>query len=363
MLRVSTCAAIATLLSAGGLASCAPSTRNPLSGSVAASPLGADPEAVHSEVPYDDEELRRAADARRAATSPATEGTAAPGLFDASTSSPLFDTGLELEIPQAPEMEPRKMVPLMAIELGTPEQPIDLDRISTHLELMASVSDDPVSAHFARALLPIFAHALDKPAIDVDDFEVRIDLTEAERQLLHQTAMFSARTRTRLAAGEGARVVLEEELVRLLEAVRDPEPFAITFATLIDEVHGLGEFTSRSSNRFQKGANHDARVYIDFEGVNWAFNGTAWTTELELQIQVMKANGYQVFSTNWESIRDTRLRRVDVFAWSSVTLADDLEIGSYVIKIRARQPDSHNLAEHLLPFEIVSRLAVVGAGS
>jgi hypothetical protein len=96
---------------------------------------------------------------------------------------------------------------------------------------------------------------------------------------------------------------------------------------------------------------------MDFEGVGWTYDGTNWSTELELQIQVLKASGYQVYSTNWEQIRDTRARRVAVFAWSSVPLADDLEIGKYVIKVRARQGDSEGFTEHLLPFEIVSRLA------
>ena len=310
---------------------------------------GLEPVESASSTPYNDDAIRAAAEARHARPVAPTEPIET--LFDGSASSELF-------VASTP---PSPSPPLDVVEAKAEESVATLPfvpaQLAADLEAIASSAADPVPAHFARALLPILLNALDATTIDVDDFDSRTDLTESERQLLHETAAFSARANERLGDGEAARVVLEEELARLLDAIREPEPFGITFATLIDEVRGVGDFTSRASSRFLKGVNHDARIYMDFEGVGWTYDGTNWSTELELQIQVLKASGYQVYSTNWEQIRDTRARRVAVFAWSSVPLADDLEIGKYVIKVRARQGDSEGFTEHLLPFEIVSRLA------
>lgn len=312
---------------------------------------GLEPVESDSSTPYNDDAIRAAAEARHARPVAPTEPMET--LFDGSASRELFVASTPPLPP--PPLDVVEAEEVVAMPSFVPAQ------LAADLEAMASRSADPVPAHFARALLPILLNALDVTTVDVDDFDSRTDLTESERQLLHETAVFSARANQRLGEGEAARVVLEEELARLLDAIREPEPFAITFATLIDEVRGVGDFTSRASSRFLKGLNHDARIYMDFEGVGWTYDGTNWSTELELQIQVLKASGYQVYSTNWEPIRDTRARRVAVFAWSSVPLADDLEIGKYVIKVRARQGDAEGFTEHLLPFEIVSRLA--GAAS
>jgi hypothetical protein len=338
------------LMLAVGLASCAAAPRSAPSSARAGDLAPANP-AVMS--PYDDDALREAANARHARQVPNVPGRS---LVDLSASSELFAAGT----PATSEVLSVSTEPLPATPIAPTPMIVPM-QLAAHLEAIAAAADDPVPAHFARALLPLLLQAIDEPTITVDDFESRTDLTESERQLLHETAVFAARANTRLQEGETARLVLEEELVRLLEAIRDPEPFAITFATLIDEVRGVGDFTARGSSRFLKGVNHDARIYMDFEGVAWTFDGTNWSTELELQVQVLKSDGYQVLATKWEPIHDTRARRVAVYAWSSVVLADDLGLGKYVIKIRARQPDSKGFSEHILPFEIVSRLAGVGA--
>lgn len=339
------------LLVSTALASCAAAPRSaskPDRGGFQAAPSP----AIVS--PYDDDALRAAANARHARPVPPVP---ARSLVDLSASNELFGD----EGPANAEVVFVSTEPSPSIQTAlTPH--IVPTQLAAHLEAIAAAADDPVPAHFARALLPLLLHAIDAPQIAVDDFDSRTDLTEGERQLLHETAVFAARANARLQEGEAARFVLEEELVRLLEAIRDPEPFAITFATLIDEVRGVGDFTARGTSRFLKGVNHDARIYMDFEGVAWTFDGTNWSTELELQVQVLKSDGYQVFATKWEPIHDTRARRVAVYAWSSVVLANDLDLGNYVIKIRARQPDSKGFSEHILPFTIVSRLAGVGAG-
>ena len=127
------------------------------------------------------------------------------------------------------------------------------------------------------------------------------------------------------------------------------------------EIRGLGDYTPREGNAFQKGQNHDVRIYMDFDGVQWAFDGINWSTEIQVQVQVLKSDGFRVYTTDWETLRDNRSRRIGVFAWSSITLADDLEIGEYAVKIRVRQPESNQLSERLIPIQIVSRLARVGS--
>lgn len=310
--------------------------------------------------PYTDEELRAAASARLQASP-----IAGDILFEGHSSETFFGPVEALESTKIVAVEDLEStspelinVSVNREELAVVEPAVfDASALASRLDVIAASSEDPVPAQFARALMPLIGYPLDGGPLEVDDFQFRTDLTEAERQLLHETASFSGRTSERLASGEPARHVLEDELTRLLEAIGDPEPFAITFATLINEVRGLGDFSPRRTNKFIKGANHDVRLYMDFEGVHWGFDGTNWSTELEIQIHVMKSDGYRVFSTGWESVRDSRARRVGVFAWSSFTLADDLEIGTYAIKIRVRQPETNHLAEHILPFEIVSRLA------
>ena len=314
--------------------------------------------------PYTDEELQAAARVRQkprdSVPTPLFEAGSGQDIFG----SPQATTAKEDRAAQEAVVSAEETGQSFTISKGSipglVEAPFDAGGLAARLESLASKADDPVPAQFARALMPLIGYPMGSGLLKVDDFEHRTDLTEAERQLLHETASFSSRASTRLANGEPARQVLEDELTRLLEAIRDPEPFSITFATLINEVRGLGDFSPRRSNKFIKGANHDVRLYMDFEGVHWGFDGTNFSTELEIQIQVMKSDGYRVFSTGWESMRDSRARRVGVFAWTSFTLADDLEIGTYAIKIRVRQPETSNLAEHLLPFEIVSRLAQGG---
>lgn len=315
--------------------------------------------------PYSDEEMLAAANLRRQESDSATTT-----LFDPAAIDEMF--GPPEQLPTSgtvalEDIDPDVLEELvLSVDIDTPnfgELSFNASTMAAQLESIAASAEDPVPSQFVRALLPIIGYPLGGEAITVDDFEFRTDLTEAERRFLHETASFSSRSSSRLASGEPARHVLEEELTRLLEAIRDPEPFSITFATLINEVRGLGDFTPRTTNKFLKGTNHDVRLYMDFEGVHWGFDGTNFSTELEIQIHVMKSDGYRVFSTGWESVRDSRARRVGVFAWSSFTLADDLEIGTYAIKIRVRQPETSHLAEHILPFEIVSRLAQGGGGS
>ena len=314
--------------------------------------------------PYSDEEMQAAAKTRGHGGESATTTLFEPTVIDEmfGLHGPLPTSGIVALEDIDPDV-PGALA--LSVHIDAPdvvELPFNASALAAQLESIAASAEDPMPSQFVRALVPLIGYPLGGEAVTVDDFEFRTDLTEAERQFLHETASFSSRSSTRLASGEPARHVLEEELTRLLEAIRDPEPFSITFATLINEVRGLGDFTPRTTNKFLKGTNHDVRLYMDFEGVHWGFDGTNFSTELEIQIHVMKSDGYRVFSTGWESVRDSRARRVGVFAWSSFTLADDLEIGTYAIKIRVRQPETSHLAEHILPFEIVSRLAQGGAG-
>ena len=240
-------------------------------------------------------------------------------------------------------------------------RPIRIRELATQLDAAAALSDDPVSAQFVRALLPLVGYTLGQDAIEVDDFERRTDLTETERQMLQAVAQFSRTVRDRLEGGEAARPILQEELTVLLDAMHDPDVFSIAQAVLATEIRGLGDYTTRDGNAFQKGQNHDVRIYMDFEGVQWAFDGVNWSTEIQVQVQVLKSDGFRVYTTDWETLRDNRSRRIGVFAWSSITLADDLEIGDYAVKIRVRQPESNQLSERLIPIQIVSRLAGVGS--
>ncbi|MCH2162000.1 MAG: hypothetical protein MK085_09030 [Phycisphaerales bacterium] len=238
---------------------------------------------------------------------------------------------------------------------------IQVRDLALALDAAAAGADDPVSAQFVRALLPLVGFTLGQDAIEVDDFDRRSDLTDSERQMLHSVAVFAKTVRGRLEAGENAREALAEELTTLLDAMHDPEAFAIAQAELATDIRGLGDFTPREGNTFQKGRNHDVRIYMDFEGVQWDFDGVNWSTQIQVQVQVLKSDGFRVYATDWETLQDNRSRRIGVFAWSSITLADDLEIGEYAVKIRVRQPDSNQLSERLIPIQIVSRLAQVGS--
>ena len=313
---------------------------------------------------YTDEELRTASGVLDTSDSPPR---ARRSLFQATSPSEVFAEE-SVEVVTTPSPTPVSTVAPTTTDRSVKKaadvptiQTIKTTSLASLLNAAASDADDPVPAQFVRALLPLVSFALNQKDIAVDDFERRDDLTESEQQMLQQVASFASATRERLEKGDAAREVLEDELARLLEAIRVPETFSIANAELATHIRGLGDFTSRETNTFTKGQNHEVRIYMDFDGVHWNFDGMKWSTELQLQIQVLKADGFRVHATEWESLRDSRARRIGVFAWSSITLADDLEIGEYAVKVRVRQPDSNQLSERLIPIQIVSRLAQVGS--
>ena len=313
---------------------------------------------------YTDEELRTASGVLETSE---TAPRARRSLFQATPPSEVFaeepvDVTATASTTPSPTSAPFTANPSVEKAAEAPTfRTIKATSLASLLNAAASDADDPVPAQFVRALLPLVSFALNQKDIAVDDFERRDDLTESEQQMLQQVASFASTARERLEKGDAAREVLEDELARLLEAIRVPETFSIANAELATHIRGLGDFTSRENNTFTKGQNHEVRIYMDFDGVHWNFDGMKWSTELQLQIQVLKADGFRVHATEWESLRDSRARRIGVFAWSSITLADDLEIGEYAVKVRVRQPDSNQLSERLIPIQIVSRLAQVGS--
>ena len=316
---------------------------------------------------YSDDEFRQAA-AGLSDDSPRAEKR----LFQRTSADEIFAPGSNVAVGLEPVQEANspstaesttKSGAILPVSGSAPSSvsPIRIGELATQLDAAAALSDDPVSAQFVRALLPLVGYTLGQDPIEVDDFERRTDLTESERRMLHAVAEFSKTVRNRLEEGEAARPILQEELAVLLDAMQDPDVFTIAQAVLATEIRGLGDYTPREGNAFQKGQNHDVRIYMDFDGVQWAFDGINWSTEIQVQVQVLKSDGFRVYTTDWETLRDNRSRRIGVFAWSSITLADDLEIGEYAVKIRVRQPESNQLSERLIPIQIVSRSARIGS--
>ncbi len=314
------------------------------------------------QLPYTDAEMQAALDGQQG-PNPAGE-VGAQKLFDPNAQSEIFggnSSGLEFtvntsSIERVAEEQP---VEQTSKEFAGQEIDIDVAAITRTLARIGASKDDPVPAQFMRALMPLLAVALGEDAILVDDFDHRSDLTESERRLLHETAEFSRRVAERLNNTEAAKYVFQEELSRFLEGISDDDQFRISQATLAADVRGPGDFTPLERNVFLKGVDHQVRLYMDFEGVEWSLAKGKWTAELEIKHEVLRSDGFKVYSTPWQTIRDTRSRKIDVYAWSLITLAGDLDIGSYVIKTLVRQPETDSHAEFNIPIDIAHRMALV----
>ena len=314
------------------------------------------------QLPYTDAELLAALDGQEAAQPVKEKLTRS--LFDPDAQVEIFGGGSsqnEFSVNALPsegvasEIRTEEIIDQASAE----EIKIDVAAISRKLALIGASQDDPVPAQFMRALMPLLAIALGEEANMVDDFDHRSDLTESERRLLHQAAEFSKRTAERLNNTEAAKYVIQEELSRLLEGISDGDQLRIAHATLAADVRGPGDYTPLERNVFLKGADHQVRLYMDFEGVEWSLAKGQWTAELEIKHEVLRSDGFKVYSTPWQTLKDTRSRKIDVYAWSLITLAGDLDIGTYVIKTLVRQPETDSHAEFNIPIDIAHRMALV----
>ena len=184
---------------------------------------------------YTDEELRTATGVLESSDN---LPQARRSLFQATSPSEVFaeeSVALTTETSASSDSSSTPIIanlPVKKTEESSAIPAIRTTSLASLLNAAASDADDPVPAQFVRALLPLVSYALNQKDIAVDDFERRDDLTDSEQQMLQQVASFASATRERLEKGDAAREVLEDELARLLEAIRVPETFSIANAEL-----------------------------------------------------------------------------------------------------------------------------------
>ena len=146
--------------------------------------------------------------------------------------------------------------------------------------------------------------------------------------------------------------------IRTLEttAVEQPQ-LALPAARLCWRIGGFGDFDAFDRAVFLAHDEQQMILYLeidDFESVQNK-NGE-WVTEVSQQLEIYSdRDGIPVWSEPWQKAVDaTNNQRRDFFTTQIITLPKALSVGSYHLKIRARDETSGAEAETSIPLEMVA---------
>lgn len=291
----------------------------------------------------------------------------APDLEMASSTT---EEGQESVVPSSAPDDQMTVEPVTAEFIPTnPDVPLmesrpDLEKIATVLRGMAAEADDPVPYHLAESILPLLG-VKGLTSSTLGDFEYpEDDLDGAEASMLAEVSVFSATVRTRLDGGEPTRVVLIEELERLLDRLERSSRLTIAVAELCSEVRGAGDY-ELLPRVFASGRDQEVLVYIDLDGEDWSeVDGGQWAWAVEWQLELHQIADQSIpHQTEWSRQEIKRAYPVDDnYLLIRYTIpAEDLASALYTLKIRVREPGTRRETERSIQFQLVPR-STIGRG-